>query len=338
MNWVWPAVLRNRFYYWFRNAGLMLALLWPAWFSNVSAAPRIEIDHQFWNFGMVTNLWSVSHVYWVSNSGDAPLVINNIASSCPACLHVSIDKTNLPPGTATAVHALLDLRLVSGPVSRAVLITCNDPRNPTPVLELDGEGVPLYRLNPIMPSLDLAEGPGAVTVAITPSFQLHAPLSRVECQNTNLQARISPGPDGGSVLNIRAGGGFPESNTTVTVVVRSVDTNDPSCSVDVFIRNAPSLELVPPQLEMLPQDEEQTRLFWVKQHGPAPMALLDAVLPQDKYHCEIDPDPDGRDYTIYITAWQQKSLAGQTNELVLRMMDASNHERDINVPIYVAKP
>ena len=306
--------------------------------STVFAGPRVEIDKAFWDFGVVSNLTYASHDFWISNSGDAPLVINRVTSTCEACLQATIQRTNLPPGTATAIHATLDTRLLNGAVSRAILIGCNDPQEPNPVLGINIVVAPIYKVDPAAPLVDLAEGPNAVTVAIMPSFQLHAPLSQVSCENTNLQTSVSPGVDGGCVLNIRAVGGFPESNATVTVVVRSADTNDPPCAVEVFVRNAPSVELVPKQLVMLPQDEQQTRIFWLKQHGPSPMGLQDAVLPQDRYHCEIDPDPNGRDYTIYITAWQLKSLAGQTNELVLRMMDASNHEKDIDVPVLISKP
>jgi hypothetical protein len=236
------------------------------------------------------------------------------------------------------VHARLDLRLLSGPTSRAILITCNDPQNPTPVLELNGEGVPLYQLDPVTPLLDLAEGPGKVTIGINPLFHLHAPLSQVVYDNTNVLVNLASAAGGGWFLTVQADNNFPKSNATVTVVIRSSDTNDPPCSVDVFIRNAPVLELLPTQLAFQAQTNEQTRVLWLKQHGPSPLVLLDAVLPEDKFHCEIDPDPDGRDYTIYVTTWQQQLAAGQTNELVLRMMDSSNKEQDINVPVFVSKP
>ncbi len=309
-----------------------------AWINPLSAAPRIQFDHQYWNFGVVTNVPSIFHNYWVSNAGDAPLVINSIASTCPACLHASIEETNLPPGATTVVHAKLDLRLLSGPTSRAILINCNDPQNPTPVLELNGEGVPLYQLDPVTPLLDLAEGPDKITIGINPLVHLHAPLSQVAYTNTNVEASLTSAKGGGWFLTVQANSNFAKSNATVTVVIRSSNTNDPPCSVDVFIRNAPVLELLPPQLVFSAQTNAQMRVLWIRQHGPSPLTLLDAVLPQDKFHNEIDPDPDGRDYTIYVTTWQQQSAAGQTNELVLRMMDVSNQEKDINVPVIVSKP
>lgn len=333
----WPAVLRNYFFCRFHRIGLAQFFLMFAWCISASAAPRIEIDHQFWDFGMVTNQWSVSHDYSISNWGDAPLIINRIVSSCPVCLHVGIDGTNLPPGAATTVHALLDLRLLSGPISRAIVITCNDPQNPTPVLEFNGENVPLYQLDPATPQLDLVDGPRATTIGITPMVHLHAPWVRVVCNNTNIQASLASAPGGGYILTVQAADSFPRSNATVTVVIRSSDTNDPPCSINVFVHNAPALELLPGQLVFQPQAGEQTLVLWLKQHGPSPLALLDAVLPQDKFHCEIDPDANGRDYTIYVTTWQQ-TAANQTNELVLRMMDVSNQEQDINVPVVVSKP
>ena len=332
-----PEVIRKHPIDLLRAASLIA--LFQAFFlyGNVSGAPRIAIDHQFWSFGKLTNMPLISHDYCVSNAGDAPLIIGSVVSTCPVCLHATIDRTNLPPGAVAFVHAELNLRILNGPTSRGVLMTCNDPQNPDPVLELNGEIVLLYQVDPVTPLLDLAEGPGAITVGITPFIHLHAPLSRLNCGNTNVQAILAPEPGGGCLLTVTARKGFPQTNAVVNMVIRSADTNDPPCSVDVFVRNAPTLELLPTQLTFQAQADEQTRVLWVKQHGPSPSELLDAVLPQDRYHCEIDPDPDGRNYTIYVTAWQLQAAAGKTDDLVLRMMDASNHEEDIKVPVLIQK-
>jgi len=127
-------------------------------------------------------------------------------------------------------------------------------------------------------------------------------------------------------------------NETVSIVVRSSDTNDPPCSIDVSVRNPPGLEVLPQQLIFNPQAEEQTRILWLKQHGTAPLMLQDAVLPSDKFHCEINPDADGLDDTIYVTAWQLQSSAGQTNTLLLKCLDAAGHETDVKVPVLIQQP
>jgi hypothetical protein len=122
-----------------------------------SAAPVIKIDQPWWNFGLITNLSSLSHDFWITNVGDAPLIINRVTSTCEACLQATLQKTNIPPGETAIIHARLDLRLLNGSVSRAILIGCNDPQQPSPVLELNGEVDPVYHVAPLAPLLDLAD-------------------------------------------------------------------------------------------------------------------------------------------------------------------------------------
>jgi hypothetical protein len=79
------------------------------------------------------------------------------------------------------------------------------------------------------------------------------------------------------------------------------------------------------------------RILWIKQHGTAPSILLDAIPQSDKLHCEIDPDANGLDYTIYVTAWQQDTAAGRTNALILKVRDQKQHEQSVPIPIVVAQ-
>jgi Protein of unknown function (DUF1573) len=337
MKWVWPAILRDCPGRSFR-AIVLAAVFSLAWCGRVSGAPQIAIDHQFWDFGTITNGGIFSHDYCVSNAGDAPLIISDVVSTCGMCLHAFIDTTNVPPGTATVIHAKLDLRLLNGAVSRGILVNCNDPQNPASVLELNGVSVRLYQVDPLAPVLDLTSGPNATTAEITPSFNLRAPLSRVSCDDTNLEADISPEAGGAFLLTVRAADWFPGDSGVVALTIRSSNTNDPPCSLGVYVRNPPKMELLPTRLTFQPQAEQQTRVLWVKQHGSSLLELLDAIPPPGHFHCEIDPDPDGYDYAIYVTASQLSSATGQIGTLLLKMTDASHQEKDVEVPVRVGTP
>jgi hypothetical protein len=304
---------------------------------NVSGAPQMAIDHQSWDFGTITNGEILSHDYCVSNAGDGPLIISNVLSTCTVCLHAFIDKTNISPGTATVIHARLDLRILNGSVTRDILVNCNDPQNPASVLELNGVSVRLYQVDPPAPVLDLTAGPNTTTAEITPSFNLHAPLSQVSCADSNIEADVTLEAGGAFLLTVRAADWFPGDSGVVALTIRSSDTNDPPCSMGVYVRNPPKMELLPTQLTFQPQAEEQTRVLWLKQHGSS-LTLLDAIPPPGNFHCEIDPDPDGYDYAIYVTASQLPSKTGQIGTLLLKMTDASHQEKDVNVPIVVGTP
>jgi hypothetical protein len=302
--------------------------------NGVSGTPHIKIDKLSWDFGTVTNGFLLEHDFCISNSGDAPLIVNRLISSCDLCLHPSIESTNIPPGEGTMVHALLDLRLLDGQVTRTVLVYCNDPQNPVSALDLNGDVISIYQIVPEQPILDLTQT-NVVTTEISPSFPLHKPLSRAYCSNTNIEGHVSTAEDGGYILTIQARDSLPKQSFIVAMTVSSDDTNDPVCTLAVSVHSPPDLEFIPSQLVFQAQAEEQTQVLWLRQHGTSPLTLLDAVLPPDKFQCEIDPDQDGYDYAIYITAVNLQSGGSQTNTLVLKMRDASNHEKDTTVPISV---
>lgn len=128
---------------------------------------------------------------------------------------------------------------------------------------------------------------------------------------------------------------LPRGNTRVRLALRTADPDDPPCSVVGLIRNPPDLELIPEKLRFMPQEGRQMRILWLKQHGASPLALLDVIPPSGKFQCEIDPDPDGCDYRIYITAWDQNATAGGAGALTLKMQDQNRQVRLVLVPVSV---
>jgi hypothetical protein len=275
----------------------------------------------------------MTHDFVISNTGDAPLVITNLLSSCSACLEVALDTTTISPGGMTRLHSRLDLRQLNGAAARAIFFDCNDPQNPSLILEISGTVVPAYQISPEIITLDLSAGPEPATVEILPLYKPHASLSRVFCDATNLEVTIAAGTASGYEVTIRAKKTLPHGDSVARVVVSSVDSNDLPCQVVVSVHNPPDLELIPADLSFQTQEDPQTRILWVKQHGATPMTLLDVLPPSDKFHCEIDPDPDGFDYRIYISAWQLTT--GMTNALILQMADQEGHKKPVPVPLMV---
>lgn len=303
--------------------------------SLISAASRIVVEQPVYDFGSITNGSELLHDFVIRNVGDADLKINQVISSCNACLKASLEKIKIPPGGESLLHARLDLQLLSGPVSRTISIESNDPNNASLMLGLTGVVIPSYQMTPVEIDLDLSQGRQMTTAEITPLLQLHAPLSQVHCDNTNVLAKVSPAGIGGSMLTLEALDSLPRGNASVNLTLRSADSNDPPFHTIGFIRNPPDLELLPERLQFLPQAEPQMRILWLKQHGAAPVILLDIIPPSDKFKCEIEPDSTGYNYRIYVSAWRQESAAGQTNVLLLKIRDQNQNEHTVPVPISV---
>jgi hypothetical protein len=248
-------------------------------------------------------------------------------------VQATLDTNRLPPGASAAVHARLDLTLTDGPESRDISLYSNDPDNSRAALSMAGVAVPAYQVAPHMLVLDLSLGATGATVAITPLFKLRAPLSRVECDDTNITAALSPLASGGFEVSARAAPSLPRGRFLFHLTARSDDTNVDPCRIKGMVNNPPDLEIIPDRLQFQAQDGPQERILWIRQHGPAPLILLDIVPTTDKIHCEIDPDPSGRDYRVYVTAWRQGTERGRTNQLTVKFQDAAQKEHPIEVPV-----
>ena len=312
----------------------VLGLIWS---TEALAAPRIQVEPLLWDFGTATNIPEITRDFTVRNTGDADLQINRLVSSCDACLRAAIDKTKIPPGGTAVVHGRLDLRALEGPITRTITVYCNDPNNSPVVLGLTGIVVPVYQVTPREITMDLSQGQRIGVAEIAPLCHLHAPLSQVQCKDTNITATVSIEASNKFMLTVRASESFPRGRAMVSLDVRSADSNDPPCLVNAFVNNPADFEVIPAQLWFEPQKEPQMRILWIKQHGAAPSILLDAIPQSDKIHCEIEQVADSFDYRIYVTAWQQDGAASQTNVLILKVRDHNQHEQSVPVPIVVAQ-
>jgi hypothetical protein len=293
------------------------------------------VEQPVYDFGSITNGSEILHDFVIRNVGDADLKINRVISSCNACLKAKLEKIKIAPGGESLLHARLDLQLLSGPISRTISIESNDTNSVWLILGLTGVVIPIYQMTPAEVDLDLSQGRQMATAEITPLLQLHAPLSQVHCDNTNILAKVSPAGTGGFVLTLEALDSLPRGNAAVNLTLCSADSNDPPFHTTGFIHNPPDLELLPERLRFLPQAEPQMRILWLKQHGATPAILLDIIPPSDKFKCEIEPDSTGYNYRIYVNTWQQEAAAGQTNVLLIKMRDQNQNEHSVPVPISV---
>ena len=299
------------------------------------AAPRLVVDQLVWNFDSVTNRSEVAHTFTLRNVGNADVEIQKVVSGCDACLRSVVDKERLAPHESALLHCRLDLRSLRGPVARTVSVYSNDPERPVLALGLSGVTVPCYQVTPVEPVLDLAQGMEFATAEISSLQTRRAPLSQVTASDTNILATLTSGGSNRAVLTLRALPSLPHGRKRISLTLRSDEASDPPCEIMAAVHNPAEFEVLPARLELRPQAAPQVRILWIKQHGGSPLTLLDVVPPSEKFQCEIQPDPAGPDYRVYVTAWDQEPTASPTNRLVLKLSDARQQECSVSVPILV---
>lgn len=104
-----------------------------------TAAPRITVDNAMYEFGNVMEGMFVRHVFVISNTGDEPLEISRVRSTC-GCTTSTLPKNSLAPGESVEVEVVFDTVGYGGrEVTKSLYIESNDPQTPKLWIRLKGE-------------------------------------------------------------------------------------------------------------------------------------------------------------------------------------------------------
>jgi len=112
---------------------LVLVLVAAAGYAALPQAPgRIELSATRFDFGTVPNTGPVSHTFQVSNTGQGPLEITGVATSC-GCTSAAVANGHLAPGASTDLTVTYDPLVhggATGEFMRIVYVRSDDPDTP----------------------------------------------------------------------------------------------------------------------------------------------------------------------------------------------------------------
>jgi len=105
--------------------------------TSVWAAPRLTFDNPSFDFGKVTQGKTVEHAFAFRNTGDAPITIQRVGSSC-GCTVATPSTRVIHPGKSGEIQASFDSSDFRGPVSKEVFVYTVDPQKPSQTLIMKG--------------------------------------------------------------------------------------------------------------------------------------------------------------------------------------------------------
>lgn len=114
----------------------------------LAQAPKISFDSTHFDFGRISPDKKVSHLYKVTNTGNAILSITNVRPAC-GCTSTVTGQWSVKPGESTDIEATFDPKGQRGIVRKSIVVVSNDPQAPETTLTFDAEVV-----QPIQPSKD----------------------------------------------------------------------------------------------------------------------------------------------------------------------------------------
>jgi len=123
--------------------GVGMSLLLLTWLGAACyASPRIFVEEEVYDFGVVVEGETVSHAFLIENQGDETLQILRVWASC-GCTTTNLSDPELEPGDVRRITVEVSTEGYGGSkISKSVHVESNDPEQPDLVLRITGTVVP----------------------------------------------------------------------------------------------------------------------------------------------------------------------------------------------------
>lgn len=174
------------------------------------AAPGITANHPDFDFGSIPQGKKLTHTFTIKNTGDAPLTIERVSTSC-GCTAAASSLRTLPPGATSEIRATFDSTNFGGPVHKTVQVHSNDPKTPVYVMSLKGTVVEQIAVAPRQLNAGTVKAGGkqemklnlenrgntplAINAVKSPSPQIRATIGKNRLkpgESTTIHVTISP--------------------------------------------------------------------------------------------------------------------------------------------------
>lgn len=120
-----------------RKALLLLGFLFTTLWVSAQEKAEIQFKEETIDYGKVNRGSDGLRVFEFTNTGDAPLVITNVRSSC-GCTIPKKPEEPILPGQQGKIEVQYDTNRAAGPFRKAITVSSN-ASNPTKILKIKGE-------------------------------------------------------------------------------------------------------------------------------------------------------------------------------------------------------
>ncbi|MGB0294621.1 MAG: DUF1573 domain-containing protein [Flavobacteriaceae bacterium] len=120
-----------------RKAFLLLGFLFTTLWVGAQEKAEIQFKEETIDYGKINRGSDGLRVFEFTNTGDAPLVITNVRSSC-GCTIPKKPEEPILPGQQGKIEVEYDTNRAAGPFRKAITVSSN-ASNPTKILKIKGE-------------------------------------------------------------------------------------------------------------------------------------------------------------------------------------------------------
>jgi hypothetical protein len=198
--------------------------------------PSIVVDHVVWNAGVVPKGHSLTHAFAFRNRGYSVLVVEETRSSC-SCATSRLPSREIAPGeTGNLIVTFSSGALDEGAVSRNVVVSTNDPRQPLVRLQIEATIEAEFKLSSEVAAL--APGQVSTEILISPRTDRRLSCADVRPVSGAVRARLDSSSGENRVCRImiqRLSNAIPPMTKLMDRVVVLTDSPlTPELTIPVF--------------------------------------------------------------------------------------------------------
>lgn len=204
----------------------------------LAGGPKLVVENADFSFGQVFQGTKVEHTFRFRNTGEAPLNVEKVRSSC-GCTAALLSATLIPPGGTGEIRTTFDSGRFRGAVVKTIYLYVNDPQQPVAQFHLRGTVKPELVVEP--DQVDLGQLiPGNASeahVTLVNQSEQEITLSPPETTGPELQAELAATqlPAGKSVqLVVRAKPREGKSRLSGYIMIKTSSPRVPELRLPVY--------------------------------------------------------------------------------------------------------
>jgi hypothetical protein len=297
--------------------------------------PQVQAIDPVYDFGKVYSGTPVKHTFQLKNTGNAPLTITAVRTSC-GCTAAQPTKSTLLPGEASQIAVNFDTSTDRGPSTRTVTVTTNDAAHQQVELTLHGDVRVQVAASPSLVTFEHVKRgtEQSQRVMLTDEMPDHTfKVGAITSANPYIKVASEPlhGTKPGAMLTITLLKTAPAG--PIADVVK-VNTNWAPVEIPVSGTVLGDLNVNPPQVSfgIVPRHASALRFVRLTNSSNHPVKVTAISSNNISVVAAVEPVTAGKEYKITVHLMPNTPDGVLHGMLAIKTNDP--HQQDLQVPFY----